>query len=85
MRKGFGAGSLRSGLSRTAISPPLAEQWRIAPDSPKLMFAKADLYIRNGRNLDQAKTLLKRYMSCSITPDDPPKSAAAKLLHQVGS
>lgn len=61
----------------------LARADTIAPNSPKLMFAKADLYIRSGRNLDVAKDLLKRYMTCSLTPDDPPKSAAAKLLRQV--
>jgi len=58
-----------------------AEQ--LAPDSPKLMFAKADVYIRSGRNLDAAKDLLKRYLSVTITPDDPPKSDARKLLRQI--
>ena len=61
----------------------LAKADHIAPDSPKLMYAKADLYIKSGRNLDVARDLLKRYMSCTLTPDDPPRSDAAKLLRQV--
>jgi hypothetical protein len=47
------------------------------------MFVKADLYIRQGKNLDIAKDLLKRYMSSTLTPDDPPRSEAAKLLKQA--
>lgn len=58
-----------------------AEQ--LAPDSPKLMYAKADVYIKSGRNLDVAKVLLKRYLSATLTPDDPPKSDAQKLLRQI--
>lgn len=58
-----------------------AEQ--LAPDSPKLMYAKADVYIKSGRKLEVAKDLLKRYLSATITPDDPPKSDARKLLRQI--
>lgn len=58
---------------------------KVAPDSPKLMYAKADLYIKTGRNLQVARDLLKRYMNSRLTPDDPPRSEAAKLLKQVGS
>ncbi len=56
---------------------------KIAPDSPKLMYAKADLYIQHGRNLDEARALLKKYLSSSLTPDDPPRSQAEKLLKQA--
>jgi Flp pilus assembly protein TadD len=56
---------------------------KIAPDSPKLMFAKADLYIKDGRHLDVAMDLLKRYLSLALTPEDPPRSQAEKLLRQV--
>jgi tetratricopeptide (TPR) repeat protein len=61
----------------------LAHAEKIAPDSPRLMFAKADLYIKEGKNLDVAKGLLQRYLSSNLTPDDPPRSEAAKLLKQV--
>ena len=61
----------------------LARADKIAPNLPKLMYAKADLYIKSGRNLDLAQDLLKRYLSSSLTPDDPPRSDAAKLLRQA--
>ncbi|HWB96061.1 MAG TPA: tetratricopeptide repeat protein, partial [Bryobacteraceae bacterium] len=56
---------------------------KIAPNSPKLLYARADTYIRNGRNLDQAKKLLEQYLRAELTPDDPPRSQAEKLLRQV--
>jgi Flp pilus assembly protein TadD len=61
----------------------LARAQKIAPNSPKLVFAQADLYIKHGRNLELAKDLLKRYLSMTLSPDDPPKSQAEKLLRQV--
>jgi tetratricopeptide (TPR) repeat protein len=61
----------------------LASAEELAPDSPRLMFVKADLYIKQGKNLDVAKDLLKRYMTSTLTPDDPPRSEAAKLLKQA--
>lgn len=61
----------------------LAKAEQIAPDSPRLIFAKADLYIKGKRNLGVARELLKRYLSCALTPEDPPRSDAEKLLKQV--
>ncbi len=58
-----------------------AEQ--ISPDSPRLLFAKADLYIKSGRHLDLARKLLERYLASSLTPDDPPRTDAQKLLRQA--
>jgi len=55
----------------------------IAPDSPRLMFARADLYVQQKRNLETARSLLKRYLGSELTPDDPPRSDAAKLLAQA--
>jgi tetratricopeptide (TPR) repeat protein len=55
----------------------------IAPENAKLLFVRADAYIKSHRNLDVAKDLLKRYLSSNITPEDPPKSAARKLLQQI--
>ncbi len=52
----------------------------IAPESPRLMFARAAAYIQSGRNLQEAKALLRRYGDARITPDDPPRSDAARLL-----
>jgi tetratricopeptide (TPR) repeat protein len=56
---------------------------KIAPDSPRLLYAKADLYIKTGRHLDVARTLLERYLTCTLTPDDPPRSDAEKLLRKA--
>ena len=58
---------------------------RIAPDSPKLLFARADIYIQSGRNIGAARELLKRYLNAKLTPEDPPRSEAEKLLKQVSS
>ena len=56
---------------------------KVAPNSPELMFAKAELYIKSGRHLQVARDLLKRYLTSAITPDDPPRKEALKLLKQV--
>ncbi len=61
----------------------LAKAEQIAPDSPKLLFAKADLYIKSKRNIEVARQLLKRYISSALTPEDPPRADAEKLLRQV--
>jgi tetratricopeptide (TPR) repeat protein len=53
-----------------------------APNSAKLLFAKAKTLIEHRRNLDEARELLKRYVQCQLTPDDPPRKEAETLLHQ---
>ena len=58
-----------------------AEQ--LAPNAPNVDFARARTYIEQKRNLDQAKTLLVRYLHSDLTPDDPPRAQAEKLLRQV--
>jgi Tfp pilus assembly protein PilF len=58
-----------------------AEQ--LAPDYPKLMYVRADVYVKSGRNLDVAKDLLKRYLTCAVGPEDPPKAEARKLLRRL--
>lgn len=61
----------------------LARAEAIAPGSPRIMFARADLYIHTGRNRSEARQLLERYLGSQLTPDDPPRSEARKLLKQV--
>lgn len=56
---------------------------KLAPNSARLVYLKADLYIKAGRNLDEARALLKRYMTLALTPDDPPRADAARLLKKV--
>lgn len=57
---------------------------RLAPNAPDVYFAEASTYIKANRNMNTAKVLLKKYLSASnLTPDDPPKSEAEKLLRKV--
>ncbi len=54
------------------------------PNMPRLWFARADLFIQQKRDLQEAKNLLEKYMRAPITVDDPPKEEALRLLKQVG-
>jgi Flp pilus assembly protein TadD len=56
---------------------------KIAPNSPKVIYARADTYIEQGRNLTVARKLLRRYLEAQLSPDDPPRSAAEKLLKKA--
>ncbi len=68
-------------ISESEAAFDLAE--RIAPDSPKVAFARAQIYIEQRRNLDEAKTLLNQYLESSLTPDDPSRAQAEKLLKEA--
>lgn len=57
----------------------------IAPGSPRLMYERANAYIKSGRNLATARELLKRYLDSPLTPDDPPRKDAQQLLRQAES
>ncbi len=54
------------------------------PDSPQVLFAWASVLVKEKRDLGQARTMLEKYMESSITPDDPPKQEARRLLKEVG-
>jgi cytochrome c-type biogenesis protein CcmH/NrfG len=56
---------------------------QLAPGSPKLMYARASAYIGAGRNLGQARDLLGRYLTEPLTPDDPPRRDAERLLREA--
>lgn len=58
-----------------------AEQ--LAPGSPKVLFARAELYIQTGRNPQQARRLLEQYLQSPLTPDDPPREEALRLLERI--
>jgi tetratricopeptide (TPR) repeat protein len=60
-----------------------AKAGRLAPDSPKLLFARAGAYIGAKRNIETARELLARYLKSSLTPDDPPRREAERLLKQA--
>ena len=48
-----------------------------------MIYARADTYIQQGRNLDTARQLLKRYLQAELLPDDPPRADAEKLLKKA--
>jgi Flp pilus assembly protein TadD len=58
-----------------------AEQ--IAPAAPKVYFARASALIEQKRNLPRARQLLIQYLQSDLTPDDPPREQAERLLKQV--
>jgi tetratricopeptide (TPR) repeat protein len=58
---------------------------RIAPQDPRVIYERASAYVKSGRNLDEARKLLQRYMQAPITPSDPPKSDAQGLLRKIGA
>jgi len=58
---------------------------RIAPNNPRLLYNRAETYIKAGRNIETARELLKRYLSATLSPDDPSRQDAEKLLKQAGS
>jgi tetratricopeptide (TPR) repeat protein len=54
------------------------------PNAPQVLFAWASVLIKQKRDLPQAKTMLEKYMQASLTPDDPPKNEARRLLKEAG-
>src|SRR3984885_6055946 len=70
---------------RLAESDALFQQARkLAPGLPRLAFAQARTDIENHRNLERARALLEQYLHASLTPDDPPRQEAEKLLRRAG-
>jgi tetratricopeptide (TPR) repeat protein len=59
-----------------------AEQ--INPNDPKALFARAESYIRSKRNLEQARELLRRYLTQPPAPGKPAHAEAEKLLKEAG-
>ncbi len=55
----------------------------LAPNAPKLLYARAATYIETKRNIETAKALLEKYLAAKLTPDDPRRADAEKLLRQV--
>ena len=62
----------------------LSEAQAIQPNAPAVWYTRADILIRQKRNLDEARNLLQKYMLAAVTVDDPPKEDAVRLLRQVG-
>jgi tetratricopeptide (TPR) repeat protein len=58
-----------------------AEQ--LAPGSPQVAFARAETYVEQKRNLERARALLNQYLQSDLTPDDPSRERAEKLLQRA--
>lgn len=56
---------------------------KLDPDSPKVLFWRAKTYVQEKQNLDKAQALLKRYLQSNLTPDDPSREEAEKLLKKT--
>lgn len=71
---------------RVKESDALFEQAaRMAPNSPRVMFDRASVYIKENRDLDEARKLLEQYLKSPLTPDDPPRERAEALLKKLGA
>jgi tetratricopeptide (TPR) repeat protein len=56
---------------------------KMAPREPKVLYTRAETYVRTNRNLDQARELLQQYVQSRLTPDDPPREQALALLKKI--
>lgn len=56
---------------------------QLAPNRADLKFQRARAYIDSGRNTEQARQLLQEYLQLALTPDDPPRADAQKLLQEL--
>lgn len=54
------------------------------PNAARVWFARADVLIKQKRDLEEARNLLEKYVHSPTTVDDPPKQEALRLLKQVG-
>jgi tetratricopeptide (TPR) repeat protein len=60
-----------------------AQAAKIAPNSPQVLFDRAELYIKQKRNLSEAAELLEKYLKSPLTPDNAPREKALELLKQA--
>jgi Flp pilus assembly protein TadD len=58
---------------------------RLAPDRIRILFERASLYVKDHRNLLEARRLLERYLRAPLTPNDPPRRQAEVLLKKLGA
>ncbi len=57
---------------------------KISPTAPKVLYAHAEALIKANRDLAKARDLLTRYLaSPNLTPDDPSREEAKKLLRKA--
>jgi Flp pilus assembly protein TadD len=59
------------------------EARKFAPLAPRVLFSEASTYIQDNRKSDEARELLKQYLSSNVGPDDPSKKQAQALLQKL--
>lgn len=62
-----------------------SEVAKVAPADRARLFAQAEVYVESKTNPSEARKLLTQYLSMPLTPDDPPRRDAEKLLKKIGS
>jgi tetratricopeptide (TPR) repeat protein len=58
---------------------------KMAPQEPKVLYHRAEVYVNTHRNLGQARKLLEQYLQSTLTPDDPPREQAQALLKKISN
>ncbi len=53
------------------------------PNSPRVLYARAAAYVHSKRRLDEAQTLLEKYLALQTTPDDPTRQEAMALMRSA--
>jgi tetratricopeptide (TPR) repeat protein len=61
----------------------LAQAEKLSPNAPRILYERANAYIRANQNRERAKQLLEKYVGSNPGPNDPPVTDARKLLKQV--
>ena len=56
---------------------------RLAPNTPQHKLERAKTYLQSGRNRELARKWLQEYLNSSLTPEDPPRSEARRLLDKI--
>ncbi len=56
---------------------------KMAPNTPKVWYARAETLIKQNRNLPEARELLQKYLQSQVTPNDPSKQDAERLLKRA--
>ncbi len=65
-------------------SDELFEQaFEMAPEKVSITFERAKIYAETERQLDEARRLLEEYLRAQLTPDDPSRPEAQKLLKDL--
>ena len=57
----------------------------IDPNDKRLLYGRAETYIKGKRNLSAARKSLEVYLQAPLTPDDPSREDARKLIQRAAS